>query len=149
MKSIAIVALPLLVACNGGGNAPTPSPSPIVEGCTPVASLPLQMLYPQPGATAIPSGHLQIWFGNKVNPGPLYSPPSIGPVGGNSLAQGGPYASPSPGPTPPGSATPAPGDQVYVSDFGATQLTLKTTYSVTVTTLQCRFGYTMGTFTTQ
>lgn len=113
------------------------------------ASPSMQLLYPQPGATAIPSGHLQMWFGAKVNPGTLYSPPSIGPVGGNPLTQGGPYALPSPGPTPPGSATPAPGDQVYVSDFGAAQLNPATTYSVGVTDLQCHFPYTMGTFTTQ
>ena len=94
-------------------------------GCAGVK--PPTLLYPQPGATGVADGHLTLFFGYPRNPDIAFGKPRLTSNGGVPIV-GGPFSTPSPGPLPPGSATPAPGDQVFVSAIPT--YAPATTYSV-------------------
>ena len=106
-----------------------------------------QLLFPNLGATGIVGANLTLYFAYGGNPAASgFSRPRIVPSGGGPTVVGGPYAVPSPGPLPPGSATPQPGfDQVFVSTLPTAAPA--TTYSVVVIG-ECGSG-SLGTFSTQ
>ncbi|MBV9271346.1 MAG: hypothetical protein JO165_09635 [Candidatus Eremiobacteraeota bacterium] len=147
MKRTADILLPtmflasaLTVACS---NDTSPLANPPNTGCASVA--PPMLLYPQNGATGIPTAHLTLYFANVA---PAFAPPVLTPSGGSGALTGTPYSSPSPAPTPPGMATPPPGASVVISQFNPA-VASATTYTVTVTNSICSQTFTEGTFTTQ
>ena len=123
----------------------SPSPTPSVAGqCASV--FPPTLAYPSPGATGINSGLLQLWFFYPRDPSITFDPPVLTPSNSSASLQGSPYASPSPGPTPPGlPATPA-GEQIFVSQFSL--VAAATTYAVTVNNIMCGPDN-LGSFTTR
>jgi len=147
----ALVAL-TVSACGGSTGtamAPTPAPSATSQvplgGCAAVLTPQVQLLYPQPGATGIPSPNLHIYVGSVANPSPPFNPPVLTAANGSTIT-GTAFAPPSPEPTPMGSATPQPNDQEFVSAFST--LASATTYTVTLSTA-CSGTMTLGSFTTQ
>ena len=133
-KNVILVAIAakILTAC-GSANP---------SGCSPIS--PPRLLYPKPGATGIADGHLALWFGYPVSPAVAFSRPRISSAGATIV--GGAYATPSPGPLPPGAASPAPNDQVFVSSVAS--YTPATTYSVVLGRSAC-VSEVVGTFKTK
>ncbi len=123
----------LLAGCGSGMPG---SAGQVSTYCTAVA--PPVLLYPAPGASGITWVNLQLYFGYPYNPNAFFAPAVLTPTSGPALSAG-PYASPSPGPYPPGMATVPNGDQVFVADVAPH--VSGTTYTVSVK------GNTCGTFT--
>jgi hypothetical protein len=98
-----------------------------LSGCAGVR--PPTLLCPQPGATGIAEGHLTLFFGYPRNPDIAFGKPRLISHGRAPII-GGPYSTPSPGPLPPGAASPPPGDQVFVSAIPTYAPT--TTYAVSL-----------------
>lgn len=132
----------LLVSACGGGGASSTLNSQIGQ-CTTVA--PPQLVYPAPGATGIPAVHPDLYVSYGENPGVAFNPPVLSPASGASIT-GAPWSVPSPGPQPPGSATPTMGPE-WISAFPT--LSSATTYAVKVTHTLCGITYNIGSFTTQ
>jgi len=141
MIRIPLLAATAVVACTNSTNPPNQGP-PLFGGCTSVA--PPMLLYPQNGATRIPTAHLTLYFAGS---GSGFSPPTLTPSNGGAALTGTPYSSPSPGPTPPGMATPPPGAPLVVSQF-TPGVASSTTYTVSVNNNLCG-PFTEGSFTTQ
>lgn len=136
----AIVGFALAVMISAcGGSGPPPN-----TACTSVA--PPQLVYPAPGATAIPASLFDLYVSYPNNPSVAFDPPMLTPANFNGNVTGGPWTMPSPGPTPPGSANPTMGPE-WVSAIPP--LSAATTYAVNVTNSACHQTYTLGSFTTQ
>ncbi len=137
---LSVAASMAVVACSSTSNVAPTSPA---AACTSVA--PPMLGYPSAGATGINSGFLQLWFFYPRDPSTAFDAPVLSASGGATLT-GTPYASPSPGPTPPGLPATPRGDEVFVSSF--TGVASTTTYTVTVTNPECGAD-TLGSFTTR
>lgn len=134
----ALALASVLAACGGGSVAN----STLNTACSSVA--PPQLVYPAPNATGA-SATFDLYVSYPQNPGSAFGPPLLTPNSGGSVT-GTPWGAPSPGPTPPGSATPTMGPE-WVSRIQ--NLLNATAYSVKVTNTTCNQTFTLGSFTTQ
>jgi len=134
-------ALAFIAGCGGAGPASSSAGAACVSGAVP------RLLYPTDGASGVASGSLTIGLGFTSGTNTV-STPSVTPTTGGMSISGGPYLSPSPGPSnPPGFDTLRPGEQYYQSTFGP--LSPTTTYTVVVTDTKCAKANNIGTFTTR
>ncbi len=136
VRAVALVALLAVAACAGTN----PSAGRVAQ-CLAILALP--MIYPQSGATGVPDGNFDLYFGFPGNPTPALGAPVLTATNAPTVS-GSPIA-PAPGP-PPNSATPPPGNQMFVSHIPS--LMPSTTYSVSLPGGGCA-GAGLGTFTTQ
>lgn len=139
----AAVFLAGLLVAGCSASSTVGSPGTVLSSCLSVE--PPVLLYPAPGATGIRQSRLQLYFGYPQNPGVSFAPPELTPSSGLAIVAG-PYASPSPGPFPPGMATVPNGDQVFVSNVPGYES--GTTYTVSVKSDTCGQGFPLGSFGT-
>jgi len=106
----AILALGL-AACSGLGRG-TPAP-PVPSTCALPAGVQAQMLYPKPGATAVPDATIQVVFAIS-SPLPTWGV-AVLPPAGNSGIYGNAFQTITAGQVPSPSATPSFANPIYVS----------------------------------
>jgi hypothetical protein len=135
-RAFAVIAVIALAACAGSSSS-----AGRIAQCLAILGLP--MIYPQSGATGVPDGNFDLYFGFPGNPTQAWGPPVL--TAPNAPTVSGGAIAPAPG-QPPNSATPPPGDQAFVSHIPP--LAASTTYSVSLPGGACGPAE-LGNFTTQ